>query len=270
VLVLLAGCATLPPPAPPAAHASPPAATQPPPAQAAPSATPPVAPGTQVGTTASGGTIRVNETIRDTLAAAAAPDTTPSRDAVAVLQTIPEPLGRPSDRVPAREPRPSVAPAHLAPPQPEDSVGTRAARDTSSAPADTGAVPVPEPTQPLGDRPGARLAMPDSLTTQPVASSPTGTAPAAPPSGPAPSGATPVSPDSCWRVQITAKAERLLAERLMAAARSQLEVAWVIEREKGLYKVRTRDCLSAAAAESLRQRAIASGFAGAFKVRKKP
>jgi hypothetical protein len=55
----------------------------------------------------------------------------------------------------------------------------------------------------------------------------------------------------------------------MAAAQSQLESSWVIEREDGLYKVRTRDCFSEAVAEGLRKRALAAGFDGAFKVKKR-
>ena len=39
----------------------------------------------------------------------------------------------------------------------------------------------------------------------------------------------------------------------------------VIETEKKLHKVRTKDCLTAVAAERLKQRAIAAGFKGAFR-----
>lgn len=276
-LALLAGCAHLPPPT---SQAQPPAATPAPTVHTAPAAHPTGVPGSQVGTTASGGTIRINDAASDTLAAAAAADTMPSHDAATVLETIPEPLGRASDRVTSRPP-PSESPVHAAPVLPEGSSGTSSGAtgsapgggtaDSTRATADSSAVPVPEPTQPLGDRPGSRLTMPDSLTARP--SSPPAsesTSPAPPPSAPTPSAPAPTSPDSCWRVQVAAKPERPRSERLMAAAQSQLQIPWVIEREQGLYKVRTRDCMSSAAADNLKRRAIAAGFDGAFKVRKKP
>jgi hypothetical protein len=53
-------------------------------------------------------------------------------------------------------------------------------------------------------------------------------------------------------------------------ARSQLLLPFVIERESGLFKVRVRECLSAAAASDLRRRAVESGFAGAFRFHAKP
>lgn len=59
------------------------------------------------------------------------------------------------------------------------------------------------------------------------------------------------------------------AQALRAAAESQLDLAWVVERERGLHKVRTRDCLGAEAADRLRRRAEAAGFAGAFRFRRR-
>ncbi len=53
------------------------------------------------------------------------------------------------------------------------------------------------------------------------------------------------------------------------AARSQLGIAIVVEREAGLYKVRTRDCFPAMVADQLKRRAIATGFEGAFRFMKK-
>ena len=78
----------------------------------------------------------------------------------------------------------------------------------------------------------------------------------------APSGA---SPDTCWRVQIAAPAEQDKAESYRSAAESQLLLAMVIEVEKGLYKVRTKNCMDRSAADGLKRRAIDSGFAGAFR-----
>jgi hypothetical protein len=53
------------------------------------------------------------------------------------------------------------------------------------------------------------------------------------------------------------------------AARSQLGIAVVIEREAGLSKVRSRDCMTGAAADALRRRALATGFDGSFRFLKK-
>ena len=47
-------------------------------------------------------------------------------------------------------------------------------------------------------------------------------------------------------------------------------VAVEVEKEAGLFKVRTRDCSTGAAAEDLRRRAVASGFEGAFRFLRKP
>jgi hypothetical protein len=208
-LVSLGGCAARPGTVRPAPRPAPPAATTPvPPMERAET-------GAQIGTTASGGRITLNETPAPLPAVV---DSTPSADALAVLRSIPEPLG-------------------------------------GEAAADSTHVPVPAPTRPLGDRPGARPipALPESLT-----------APAAPPpAARSPEAAVPA--DSCWRVQVLAPPERDVAERLAEAARSQLIVPFVIESEGGLYKVRTRDCLPAAAASDLRRRAVESGFAGAFR-----
>jgi hypothetical protein len=250
-LVLCSGCATQPPPAPPVVHTPPPTVTP----QAPPVSAP--AEGIPVGTTASGGTIRVNPPPPSpTAASSAVIDSTPSPDALAVLSTIPEPLGRPSDRSVATtapvEPAPASAPADTTAAAPTDSA--------SSAPTDSAGVPVPEPTRPLGDRPGslASAALPDSVAA-PAASTPPSSAPPA----------APVSPDSCWRVQVAAPPERERAERLAEAARSQLVIAVVVERESGLYKVRSKDCLTAVAADDLKRRAIATGFDGAFRFLRK-
>ena len=88
------------------------------------------------------------------------------------------------------------------------------------------------------------------------------TAPAAAPVAPAAA-----RPDTCWRVQLAAWAERAKAERYLVAGRSQLAVPLAIEKEAGLFKVRTSDCLGGAAADALRRRAREAGFEGAFRFR---
>jgi len=219
VAVLLAsalpGCASRPVAPPPVPRASPPVATTP--AQP-PAPQPGTQPGTQIGSTASGGRITLND---GPPAAAAVVDSTPSEDALAVLRTIPEPLG-------------------------------------DGARTDRSGVPVPAPTRSLGDPAGARpsAALPESPGA--------GTAPSSAPAAPA------VPPDSCWRVQVLAPPEADRADRMAEAARSQLLVPFVVEREDGLFKVRSRDCLAPLVANDLRRRAIESGFEGAFRFPAKP
>jgi hypothetical protein len=215
-LVWLAGCATTPAPA-PAAHTPPPAAGASP------------AHPTQIGTTASGGSISVNAPD-----APAVPDSTPSADALAVLGTIPDPLGRPT---------------------------------SENAP-----VPVPEPTPALGERPRA-TSTPDAGAASGGATAPVGSTAGGSAAGGAAAGAAAgaagatksVAADSCWRVQVLAPPEKERADRMAEAAQSQLGVPFVVEKEGGLYKVRTRDCLTSNAALALKNRAIADGFDGSFR-----
>jgi len=227
-LLALGGCATMPPAAPPASRP----AAKPVPAAPAPAA----------------------QTL-DQKPVAAAIDSTPSRDAQEVLATIPDPLA-PGERVPA------LAPGERVPaPVPSDSL-TPATADSARA-----QIPVPAPTPVLGDRPTPVVeATPDSAAAEKPGTPPPATAaPSAPP--PAATGPPPglVPPDTCWRVQVSAPAERVRAERYLAASQSQLLVPMVIEKEKGLFKVRTRDCMDGAAADALRRRAVDTGFTGAFR-----
>jgi hypothetical protein len=215
--------------------ARPEAAASPAPAPASP------LPGTRVGTTASGGAITATSPGRPAVA-----DTLPNADAKAVLESIPEPLP-PSERVPARAPAAT------------ETQGS--ASDSAPAPADTAAldgdVPVPEPTRPLGDRP------PPPPSADATAAAPPATSPAPPPATPS----TPAKPDTCWRLQLAAVPESERAERLKSGAESQLDVPCVVEKEKSLYKVRTRGCMDSATIERLRARAKTVGFAGAFRFR---
>ena len=216
-LLALAGCAGVPPYAPPAPGGA---------------AAKPAAGGTPVARPAAA------------TPAPAAMDTTPSRDALDVLATIPEPLS-PGERVPP----PATGPGDSA----------------AEAEADTGSadVPVPAPTPVLGQRPLPEIVAPTDTAAPPA------TAPPPALVSPAPSPAPGAAADTCWRVQIAAPAMREKAERYLEAGRSQLLVALRIESERGLYKVRTGDCMSASAADALRRRAVETGFGGAFRFRGK-
>jgi hypothetical protein len=210
--------------------------------------------------------------LNDLTAASAKPDSTPSADAQRVLATIPEPLS-PSQRVP-----PLVAAGAAA-----TTVTVRApdaAYDTLRAVSDgdSADVPVPAPTQPLVE---STLAMPDTLTPPASAPDSTATAAVAPAAAAAPvaaaatpttepaqpaaaATATPPPSGECWRGQVAAPEEQEKANSRSAAAQSLLMVDMVITYEKGLYKVRTRDCMTREAADVLRKRAVESGFDGSF------
>jgi hypothetical protein len=187
-------------------------------------------------------------------------DSAPSADALAVLAGIPEPLGA-TERVAAPA---APAPARAAP----------APARTAPAPADTGSsepadadggqadIPVPARMPVLGERP-----LPDVVApVEPPGPAGAPVAPARVPSPPAAAPA-PATADTCWRVQLAAWADRVKAERYLAAARSQLGVPLAVEKLGGLFKVRTSGCLDGTAADALRRRAHDAGFDGAFRFR---
>ena len=136
-----------------------------------------------------------------------------------------------------------------------DSARDVVADSTATAAVEDSLIPVPSPTEPLGERPGT-LARALADTTPPPPPPPPAVAPA-----PAKAG-----PDSCWRVQVAAPTEKQEAELKRSAAESVLLVPFVIDHEKQRYKVRNRDCLTREAADRLRRRAIQSGFDGTFPV----
>jgi hypothetical protein len=222
-LATLLGCAAVQPPV-PASPAVPPAAGS---AIPAPPFAEGTRPGVAVGNTASGGSI-VSRGSQPAVV-----DSGPSAEALAVLATIPEPLAT-GERVPP----PAAGPA------------SGSAGATGAIAADESPIPVPVPTEPLGDRPGT------------LARAVSDTLPGTPPL-PAPAAAR---PDSCWRVQVAAPTDRQEADLKRQAAESVLLLAFVVEQEKTRYKLRNRDCLTREVADQLRRRAIESGFAGSFPV----
>jgi hypothetical protein len=184
-----------------------------------------------------------------------------SAEASAVLTTIPEPLA-PGERVPPPAGGAPVGPG-IAMPAPEaayDTLRTSLPLAGDDSGADSTGVPVPEPTLPLGDRPGTlrRLLAPDSTARDSIAAKSAASALPAPAPAPA-------APDTCWRVQVAAPEEPARADQLRAAAESQLLVRFVVERDRKLSKVRSAGCLTRAGAESLRRRAVLAGFDGAFR-----
>ncbi len=210
--------------------------------------------------------------------APAADDSAPSAEALAVLATIPEPLppgervARPGPAVPTppamREARADTAAAAAGAAGAAADTATLAPADSATAlrpdtsatgaagPADSAeaGVPVPERTQPLGDRPGSGGPALAESTLVPKAMKPAG-------------GAHAARPDTCWRLQIGAPPEQEKAQALMDLASSQLLTPFVIEFEKKRYKVRSHDCMGKTAAYALGERAKRTGFRGAFVIK---
>jgi len=233
LVVLLGGCAPIPQPA----SSQPPPATR---ATPAPTAAP-----------------------RASAPTAAVVDTTPSNDARTVLNSIPEPIAA-ADRVPPPRPGTTVVqgtvttggtPSGSSPGGAQDtpspiSPPVTARPDSTSSDTAGADIPIPEKTQPLGDRPGTTTpAISDSMMRPRT--------PPPPPETTAPS-------DTCWRVQIAARKDKPTAENLRNAAHSQLMINFVVDHERGMYKVRSRDCTAKTPAEALRSRALQSGFKGTF------
>jgi DedD protein len=193
------------------------------------------------------------------------PDSLPSADAQALLSTLPEPLA-PEERVPPRR-RPAPAAPRDSIAVPVDQAPAAAASDSS----DEGhaEAPVPSPTQPLGDRPGAlerMLAADSTAAADSSARARSASGANARTAAPAPASPTGAAADTCFRVQVGAPAEVSRANQLRDAATSQLLVPMVVEKERGLFKVRTRECYSRAAADRLRERAMGAGFHGVFRI----
>jgi hypothetical protein len=215
----------------------------------------------QVGTTASGGQI---------VQTGSPSDSGPSADARAVLSTIPDPV--PGSETGQAAPAPAGNAGSLGSAGAAGTAGLAAGAtgvlvaarpdsagaDSSSVAADSSSVPTPSPTEPLGEHPGAHV-----VTDTAVPVGPPGTAVAQAPSAAAPANPAPAGP--CWRVQVAAVPEQSRAKALRDAAQSQLMTDMVVELEKKLYKVRTKDCLSTEAADRIKQHAIDDGFSGAFR-----
>jgi len=210
-------------------------------------------------------------------------DSGPSPEAQRVLQSIPDPIpasqrvtpsplalaeARAADNAQAAAARAdSARVAGL-----RDSLATfradsaaAASRDTlavssDSASTDSAGIPVPALVPTLADRSHAEAVVDSTLGASPTADSTTAGRAAA-----ASGAATPATPAECWGVQVGAPTEARKAEALRDAAQSQLLVPMSIESDQGRHKVRTARCLSAAAADSLRHRAVMSGFGGAFR-----
>ena len=74
-------------------------------------------------------------------------------------------------------------------------------------------------------------------------------------------------PASLWRVQIFVTQDRDLADRKAKEAAERLQVKAHVEFESPNYKVRLGDYASEGEAQPLRDRAVYTGYPGAFRVR---
>ncbi len=212
-------------------------------------------------------------------ASAARSDSLPSPDAELVLASIPEPLSAAQQVAPDSTKRRSFS-------APEAGHDTLRVQPQDG---ETANVPVPSP-MPVTAAPVVSFAPPESTArVVPLASAPSASAPpAAPPATSAPAtsapmtaapaapsaaaattatGTTPPPPQGpCWHVQVAAPATREEAESRLEVAQSLLVVKMAIVPEKGLYKVRTSDCMTREVADSVKRRALDSGFDGSFLV----
>ena len=197
--------------------------------------------------------------------AAPVADSLPSESALQVLGRIPEPLtAEQQTSAPARRPASSapVAGRNAVPDTRLVNGAPLATSTSSSAPSpsrdssrasETGAdVPVPAPTQPVVVPVSSTLVMPDTLPAATASTTPTLDAPTV--------------ASGTWCVQVAAPEDMAKAESRRDAAQSLLLLPFVIETEKGLHKVRTRESWTREAADAIRQRAIGSGFDGVFLV----
>jgi sporulation related protein len=194
---------------------------------------------------------------------------------------------------------PAAAPA----PSPPAPVGTRAqappsaSGSTAGAPSRSGrrdpseeitpeelaSIPDPVPGQAEGDGralaaspPGGSSSPAISAQSPPTAGEddvsgsvppPSGSSPSGPGSG---SGAAPgadTAPAWVWRVQIFATPDLAQADRSAKEGSARLGVEAHIEWETALYKVRLGDYPTEDGAAELRERAVRSGYPGAFRIR---
>ncbi|HEX5032267.1 MAG TPA: SPOR domain-containing protein [Candidatus Eisenbacteria bacterium] len=112
----------------------------------------------------------------------------------------------------------------------------------------------------------ARSAPPPPTTGAPPAAPPQ-SAPTVPPSSTAPETTAPESPSTAlWRVQVFASPDRAQAERVAREAAQKLGAPYVLAKEGDLVKVRLGGFTREEDAQALKERAVRSGYSGAFRV----
>ena len=140
--------------------------------------------------------------------------------------------------------------------------------------AGSSAAPIVE--QPLNPdaKPLPVAAAPTTTSAPPLAEAPSTTpqsAPASepqssvPPSSPPQSGAPPAGA-AVWRVQVFASPDRAQAERVARASSQKLGTTYVLAKDGDLVKVRLGSFVREEDAQALKERAVQSGYTGAFRV----
>ena len=121
-------------------------------------------------------------------------------------------------------------------------------------PVPGGATPEPIEQAPLA--PGAQA-------PAPAAAAPTAPAPSTPAPAPAPDAA---SAAGVWRVQVFASPDRAQADRVGHEASERLGAPYALVQDGTLVKVRLGSFEREEDAQALKERAVKSGYAGAFRV----
>ncbi|HET9941360.1 MAG TPA: SPOR domain-containing protein [Candidatus Eisenbacteria bacterium] len=130
-----------------------------------------------------------------------------------------------------------------------------------------GAAPIEErplnpDAKPLPVAPARTSAAP-SPTTSLQAEPPPSTS-SVPPSGTAPEASAPST--AVWRVQVFASPDRAQAERVAREAAQKLGAPYVLAKDGDLVKVRLGSFVREEDAQALKERAVQSGYSGAFRV----
>jgi cell division septation protein DedD len=135
--------------------------------------------------------------------------------------------------------------------------------------AGSSAAPIEERPLNPDAKPLPVAAAPSTTAAPPSAPEATPSATAAPPeSAPqASAGAPPAAASSAvWRVQVFASPDRAQAERIAREAAQKLGVPYVLAKDGDLVKVRLGGFVREEDAQALRERAVQSGYPGAFRV----
>ena len=123
-------------------------------------------------------------------------------------------------------------------------------------PVPGGSSPAPIEEAPLA--PGAQAL--------PQAPAPPAAAPTTPAPSPVPDAAGPTAAAGVWRVQIFASPDRAQAERVGREASERLGASYVLAQDGNLVKVQLGSFTREEDAQALKERAVKSGYAGAFRV----
>ncbi|HKO22965.1 MAG TPA: SPOR domain-containing protein [Candidatus Eisenbacteria bacterium] len=139
-----------------------------------------------------------------------------------------------------------------------DPVAGSSAAPIEERPLNPGAKPLPVAAAPTTTAapPGAPEAAPSDTTALPEAATPQ-----ASPSPPPAAGSSAV-----WRVQVFASPDRAQAERVAREAAQKLGAPYVLMKDGDLVKVRLGGFTREEDAQALKERAVQSGYPGAFRV----